>query len=408
MRAYLKPFPTPAFNIYFMKGMLLALLSTFWFTAVAQITITNAYFPSVGDTLRYAAQANPSPTAPLVTPPGGNQQWDYSALKANQTSQTVYLSAASGNNAATFAGADLLVRAGLGNESYYNVTNTQFEFMGFVGGAAVPFVPNAIGRYTPALIERRAPLSYGDTHGQTSNLTIPFSVKDLPPFFDSILASIPGANLIDSVRIRVRVQNADTVDAWGELKIPNAKEYLPVLRQKRVTKTRNVVEARIGSPLPLWIDITAFLGNTPFGGFSGADSFVVYRFLSNTHKEELLTITTNFTGDSIRTVRFKNLSLSVSVLPDLADAPGTASVRALPNPAVDKVRFECNNLPADEYTIKLFNIVGQVVWKETFQASGKRIIPLDLDNFNKGTYLYSLSNRKGEIIGTKRLIVLKP
>ncbi|MBK9337851.1 MAG: T9SS type A sorting domain-containing protein [Lewinellaceae bacterium] len=83
-------------------------------------------------------------------------------------------------------------------------------------------------------------------------------------------------------------------------------------------------------------------------------------------------------------------------------------MQAIPNPAIDWVRFDCNNLSADEYTLKIFNIVGKVVWKETFQAAGKRAISLNLENFNKGTYLYSLVNRKGDIIGTKRLVVVKP
>ncbi len=378
-----------------------------WLKAIAQITITAAYFPAAGDTLRYAQDLTPPTSLNLITPPGANQQWDYSALKTNQPTQTIFLPASAGNNAAYFPGADLLIKTFGGGESYYNVTSAQFEFMGFIGGGAIPFVPNAVGRYTPALIERRAPLDYLSVHSQTSNLTIPFAITDLPPIFDSIISSIPGGQLFDSVRIRVRFQNADTVDAWGELKIPNAKEFTPVLRQKRVTKTRNTVEARIAGSFPLWIDITAFLGGTPFGGFAGADSFVVYRFLSNQYKEELLTVTANFTEDTIRSVRFKNLPITVFVAPDLHDAPA-ASIQALPNPAVDKVRFECNKLPSDEYTLKVFNLVGKVVWKETFWASGKYSLLLDLEDFNKGTYLYSLSNRKGEILSTKRLIILKP
>ncbi len=389
-----------------MKGMLLAVLSLSWLSVFAQITITNGYFPTVGDTLRYTTLANAATMLELITPPGENQEWDYSHLKSSQNTFTAYLAPSAGEHSAFFPGADLLVKTFGGGESYYNVTNTQFEFMGFLGGAAIPFVPSAVGRYNPPLIERRAPLAYQNTHSQTSNLTIPFALSDLPPIFDSILVGIPLQ--FDSLRVRVRIQNADTVDAWGRLKIPNAKEYFPVLRQKRTTRSRNIIEVRVANPFPLWIDVTAFLGGTPFGAFTGSDSVVVYRFLSNDHKEELLTVTANFSEDTIRTVRYKSLPLSVSVTPDIANAPGTASVQALPNPAVDKVRFECNHLPSDEYTLKIFNLVGKVVWRETFQASGRRVIYLDLDDFNKGTYLYSLSNKKGEIIGTKRLIVIKP
>jgi hypothetical protein len=54
-----------------------------------------------------------------------------------------------------------------------------------------------------------------------------------------------------------------------------------------------------------------------------------------------------------------------------------------PNPAVDWVRFDCSNLPQEEYTLKIYNIIGKVVWKETYQLSGNRSIRIDLDDFKK-------------------------
>jgi hypothetical protein len=35
-------------------------------------------------------------------------------------------------------------------------------------------------------------------------------------------------------------------------------------------------------------------------------------------------------------------------------------------------------------------------------------VTLELQDFRKGTYLYSLVDSKGNIVGTKRLVVLKP
>ena len=58
--------------------------------------------------------------------------------------------------------------------------------------------------------------------------------------------------------------------------------------------------------------------------------------------------------------------------------------------------------------MKIFNIVGKVVWKENYALSGNKSIKLQLEEFKKGTYLYSLLDSKGNTIGTKRLVVLKP
>jgi len=389
-----------------MKRMLLALLSALSLHATAQITISAATFPVVGDTFRYAIDLDPSVSIDFITPPGGNQLWDFSGLKFGQTNQTIFLAPAQGTGASSFPGAELLTKVQGGSETYFNVTtgaNARVELMGFIGGAAVPFAPNAVGRFSPALVDRRAPLAYGNTYSLISNLTIPFSVDDLPPFFDTLLSGIPGGQFIDSIRVKIRFVQTDTVDAWGSLKIPGLTMPIPVLREKQVEKSTTTMEARLG----IWIDISTFLGGAGFGNFLGADSSITYRFLSDIHKEELAAVTANFALDTIQTVRFKNIAVLTST-PEVAEAPGTASVQALPNPAIDWVRFECNNLPSDEYTLKIFNIVGKVVWKETFQAAGKRLISVDLENFNKGTYLYSLVNQKGIIIGTKRLVVVKP
>lgn len=390
-----------------MKRMLLAVLSAICLHATAQITIPATTFPAVGDTFHYAVDVNPA-NLNFITPPGGGQQWDYTALKPSQTSQIVFLNPSTGDNASKFPGADLLNKNFGGGEVYYNVTATRVELMGFSGGANIPFAPNAIGRYTPALVDRRAPLTYGNAAVQVSNLTIPFAVTDLPPFFDSLLAGIPGGQFIDSIRVKVRFDQADTVDAWGTLKMPGLTGGVPVLREKQVEKNTTTMEARITVPFPFWIDITGFLGGGGFGDFLGSDSTITYRFLSDAHKEELVSVTANFALDTIQTVRFKNIPITTSAPEIIAEAPGTASVQAVPNPAIEWVRFECSNLPNDEYTLKIFNIVGKVVWKETFQTAGKRTISVDLEHFNKGTYLYSLVNRKGDIIGTKRLVVVKP
>ncbi len=391
-----------------MKRMLLAVLSALCFNATAQITINATTFPVVGDTFRYVLDLNPAGST-FITPPGGNQIWDFSNLKNDQNQQTVFSAPNTGNNAAAYPGADLLVKTQGGGETYYNVTTSKVEVMGFVGGAAVPFVPNALARFSPPLIDRRAPMNFGNTPPpQTSNITIPFSVNDLPAFFDSLLASIPGAQFIDSIRVKVTTNQADTVDAWGSLKIPGLNMPIPVLREKLVEKSTTTMEARLNIPFGGgWIDISTFLGGSGFEDFLGSDSSITFRFFSDMHKEELATVSANYTLDTIQSVRFKNIPVTTSA-PEIGDAPGTASVQAFPNPAIDWVRFDCTNLTADEYTLKIFNIVGKVVWKETFQIAGKRSVTVDLEDFNKGTYLYSLVNRKGEIIGTKRLVVVKP
>lgn len=381
-----------------MKRMLLAVFSLLWFQAAAQITVTAATFPVVGDTFRFAIDLVPAGNM-FFTPPGGNQMWDFSDLEYEQTLETVYQAPNTGTYASSFPGADLMVNSGAG-ESYYNVANNKVELLGYGGGDPANFGVNVLAKFSPPIVERFAPLNFFDIHQQTSDLTLPFSTAALP---DSLIANIPGASLIDSIRIRINFQRLEVVDGWGNILIPGMTASAPVLREKRTEYTTTA------------LDVHSFLGWIPLSGggtgggllgFLGTDTTVSYRFRSNTDKEELAVLNLNNSLDTVQSVRFKNIN-NITPAPGL-DAPGAASVQAFPNPAVQWVRFDCVNLPADEYTLKIFNIVGKVVWKETFQVAGRRSIRVDLDEFKKGTYLYSLIDQKGAIIGTKRLVVVKP
>lgn len=383
--------------------MLLVVLSALWFHAAAQITITAATFPAVGDTFRYALDLAPEGSG-FITPSGGSQFWDFSDLQFEQTFETIYQAPSGGTSTGEFPGADLLIKTP-GGESYFNVTNNKVELLGYSGGDPANFGVNVLARFAPPIIERRSPLKFFDINQQTSDLSLPFSTDALP---DSLIANIPGINFIDSIRIRINFQRLEVVDGWGQIKIPGMTGFTDALREKRTEYTTTNID--IHNTFLGWLPLPTGGGGGGGGGgignFLGTDTTVSYRYYSNLHKEDLAVVTLNNAQDSVETVRFKNIDMLTSA-PDF-DAPGSASVQAFPNPAIQWVRFECSNLPADEYTLKIFNIVGKVVWKETHYIAGKRSIKVDLEDFNKGTYLYSLVNQKGTIIGTKRLVVVKP
>ncbi len=311
----------------------------------------------------------------------------------------MYQAASAGANQASFPGADLMIATATG-ESYFNVTNNKVELLGYSGGDPANLGVNVLAKFSPPIIERRSPVNFFDINQQTSDLSIPFSTDALP---DSLLANIPGGNLIDSIRVRINFQRLEVADAWGNLRIPNQPMPVPVLRQKRTEYTTTALDVHsfLG-----WIPLSGIPGGGGLGNFLGTDTTVTYRYASNTDKEELAVVTVSNDGLTIESVRFKNVDM-VTPAPEL-EAPGSASVQAFPNPAIQWVRFDCTNLPEDEYTLKIFNIVGKIVWKNSYTIAGNRSIRIDLEDFKKGTYLYSLVNHAGTIIGTKRLVVVKP
>lgn len=374
--------------------MLLAVFSALCFGATAQITVTSATFPVAGDTLLYVIDDAPANINP-ATPPGGNQLWDFSALQIAQTVETAYRPANTGTNASSYPGAELVITGQTG-ETYFNVTNNKLEALGYSGGDPAGLGLNVLAKFSPPVSERISPLNFFDITQQTTDLSLPFSTDQLP---DSLFAGAPFTP--DSIRVRLNMQRLDVVDGWGNCIIPGGT--YPVLRQKRTEYTTTNLDVYLG--FLGWIDISQ-LGGGGFSDFLGTDTTVTYRFLSGTEKEEIAIATMSNDLSEVERVRYKNTGLSDA--DDIFDAPGSANIQAHPNPAVEFVNFNCSNLPRDNYTLKIYNIVGKVVWKGDYALNGNKVIYLELDNFNKGTYLYSLSDGKGNIIGTKRLVVLKP
>lgn len=376
-----------------MKQMLLSVLSLLCFGANAQITVTSATFPNAGDTLYFARVFEPSLNN-WFTPPGGNQLWDFSGLSADETYSIAYQAPGNGVNASSFLGSEAVV-IGSNGESYYNITIGKIELLGYAGIDPANLGVQVLARFAPPVIERRSPMNFFDINQQTSDLSLPFSIEDLP---DSLLANIPGLSFVDSIRVRVNFQRLEVVDGWGTLKIPGGQ--YDVLREKRTEYTTTA------------LDVHSFLGWIPISGgsgglldFLGTDTTTTFRYMSNTEKEEIAVLTTDNSQSAVESVRYKNNGTTPV---HYVSAPGNANIQAFPNPATEWVRFDCTNLPADDYTLKIFSIIGKEIWKNTYALSGNKSIRLELDDFKKGTYFYSLEDHKGNIISTKRLVVVKP
>ena len=375
--------------------MLLAIFSALFFSASAQVTVTAATFPSAGDTLDYALDSDPGGLT-IATPPGGNQTWNLSDLQADETSRVIYLPASAGVHSMDYPNAELVV-IGDNRETYYDKTNTQFTRLGYAGADASSFGLEVVARFSPALVERKSPLQFFDITVQTVDLSLPLATDQIP---DSLLTGI--VITPDSVRVRINTNRLDVVDGWGKCQIPGGN--YDVLRVKRTEYRTTALDVYL---LLGWVDITSLLGNgNTLGGFLGTDTTTTFRFYNQVEKEEIAVATMSNDLATVEQVRFKNNSGTSASIE--ADSPGAASIQAYPNPAVEWVRFNCANLPQGDYTLKIFNIIGKVVWKENYQLNGSKSIRVELDDFKKGTYLYSLIDGQGNIIGTKRLVVLKP
>lgn len=359
----------------------------------AQITITNATFPAVGDTLHFAFDM--SPNVFVFTPPGGDQNWDFSSLTADFAQQLIFKSPATGTASAAFPGATLLyVNNNL--ENYLNVTNQAVTLLGYYGADPVGIGFNAAIQYNPPITELRAPLNFLDIHQVSSGLLLPVSAADLPGTIVNQLPVRP-----DSLRIRIAINRLDVVDAWGNVTIPGGT--YPVLREKRTRYRETRLDAKI-PPLG-WLDITDVaiqsLGLTTLG----VDTTVTYNFYNNASKEPIAIVTLANDQATPVLVQYKSSALTTDVTELESDTP---QLSAFPNPTSGKVHLRFRNVKSGQYILKMYNVLGMEVLSETYQMPGKQFeTELDVSKLGAGTYLYSLLDNKGVALVTKQLVIVE-
>lgn len=381
-----------------MKKLVLFIAGLFCAIAIqAQITVTNAMFPQVGDTL-YTAIDN-MPNGITITAPGGPQSWNFAGLQAPFTRQTIVRAASTGSAAGLFPSADALLSLGNTGEGYFNITNSRFELVGFSGTDPIGQGVQVQARYNPAEVYRRAPMNAFDVNPAQSALLVAFAADDLPTAILDLLPITP-----DSLRIRISTNRTDIVDAWGTLTIPGG--IYDVLREKR-TEYRDVrLDIKVG--FFAWQDITDIV--IQLAGIEGIaelgkDTTVTYNFFSNEAKEPIAVVTMNNAQTAPEMVEYK----AKEVVSNVQNTSGLKpSVYAFPNPAIVSVRFEFSNLPKGEYTLRIFNVLGEEVMKKRYYVNGSRIEKVDISQLRKGAYLYSLVNERGKTLTTKRLVVVRP
>jgi hypothetical protein len=392
-----------------MKHIILLSLIGFGLCASAkgQLIIDKNAFPVIGDTLRTCTDATPSKSY-KISDAGVNQNWDFSSLKQTTTNTIAIIKAADGANISSFPAATHiektvpLVAGTNGAESYIKVGTKTYERIGTgAGGNNANSLLNGIIQYKPSSIERRAPMKFLDNNFSKSALSVGFKASTLP---DTLLKQLgPLAASVDSIRVRITYDRTEFVDANGTIKIPGGSYN--VLREKRTQYSDTHLDIKTG--FLGWQDITGLLaGGGGIGGQLGKDTTTTFSYYSNVAKEIIAVFTVNNLDNSV--ITRANFKFNKLILANNDFDFAFPDVKAYPNPAIEDVTFEFNNLENKDYTLRIYNILGSLVAKEAFNATNTKSIRMDISRFKKGTYLYAVSDAKGRLLISKRLIVVKP
>jgi hypothetical protein len=86
----------------------------------------------------------------------------------------------------------------------------------------------------------------------------------------------------------------------------------------------------------------------------------------------------------------------------------TKDVILYPNPTYGNIKIELINYPPDYYQLEIYNIIGKVVYRKSNFDYKINTIRDDVSFLKKGSYLYSILDRNGKKLITKRLVIITP
>ena len=218
-------------------------------SAFGQITLSNGSFPFVGDTLVTATDNMPSISFDSNTT--GEQVWDFQDLVAPFSTELIYEDPSNSTVFSEFPNANVFVSAVGDVENYYQITGDEILNLGYFGDDPIGLGINAVVKFSPPIVERRAPMSYEDSFSSETNALLPFAAEDIP---FGILDSLPITP--DSFRIKINRVINDYVDGYGTVNLAIGSFSVLKVRKEQLIDIR--LEAKI--PFFNWQDITELVG----------------------------------------------------------------------------------------------------------------------------------------------------
>ena len=365
----------------------------FTLPVTAQITIGNAVFPVVGDTLHFAFGNQPGAINQIFTPPGGGQQWELSNLQPTQSWDQIMKNPQTGTASAFFPAASILFNPlNSSDQVYLQVTGNQVLDMGYFGLDELGLGLNLLFKKVPTLEQSWAPVNFFDIHQSTSNVLTAFDAPIAPPF---LLALVPTA---DSFRIRVTYQRLGVIDAWGTLGIPGGT--FEVLRKKQTEYKSKAVDVKV-APLG-WIDISTIGGQQILP--LGTDTITTFHFLNNVSKEAIAICTLNTAQNAVTGVQYKVVSQPVGT-DDVV--PEQEHFSIYPNPAQHSVTLRWKLPEAADVRIVVSDVTGRQLHTllDEHVSAGPQLTLHSLPQMQSGLYFVQILT-SGTLQYTAKLLIL--
>jgi hypothetical protein len=332
----------------------------------AQITMTSADMPAIGDKIVIATDSTPTV---MAGGKGANQTWAMSALKTQKVDNLVGITPAATNYSKYFGQATVAYShtSSLEDFSFYNVAASDLQYSGTV------LTRNSVTEenvFAPLDNVLPLPATYNSKWGTIYRATDKIVLTGFPGYDSSMatIYSIPH----------------DTIDAWGSITTP--------LGTYNCLRERDV-EVEYDS---IYYHSTA--SNTWVSLFStgGAIKFYAYVWYANTLHQPLVTLITDSTGKVASATWLKSQVTGVE------EININSTTILFPNPVTTRLVMQVASL--DTKYVKVFDMTGREIGAATVDNS---MAYINTSAYPAGMYLYVTTDKAGNVTDRGKFTVSK-
>ena len=356
-------------KIYSLLSMVIIASLPFSGKVTAQITLTSADMPAIGNKFVNAYDTLKSSVS-VLTPGGSGASvtWTYNTLPTSYRDTMAFVNPTSTPYSASFPTATLADSIyGTVGYTYFNSTVSSFSVVGIVQSIQGNL---AVAALNPSFVQLNFTTAYGNTDGGTSTAHVPaFKIAYLT---------------FDSAKATVVIKYRDTIDAWGTLETPFYNSSYSTLRQKHYE-----------------LDIDSGYVHTTGGGWS------YFPLISSATKVFQYRWYTNGIGDRIAVMSMDTADKKVTSMQWYEGAPNSInevsqqhSTIIYPNPCTSQVNFRYNMNGAS--ALFVYDVTGRELGHVEMKNG---LVSLNTSTYSTGMYFYHITDNSGKVLDNGKFSV---
>ena len=358
------------------------------FQGDAQETSYRMQLPEKGDVFYYKLDNLPDNILPSLE--GERNVWNLSMLSAPTAHEFTFKSSSQGEYFNFFPQSTIVSIDIWKNEKYYEKYGSGLFIVGEVLKNGMSSSNVLVIKYTdpkPVFNERYAA---NDTQEYAAKWEVVVNASDIKDY---------RGDKNDLVKIEVSEEIEEEIINSGIVFLPRERYNSAFELERRISSTINFFFKR-GSDEWKELGQDIALELLPVTILNFKREILV---MTEERKEWLANMTLDSEGN-VQNVLFKSEKEQVNN----STSYDEKSFFLYPNPSFGLVRLDFVNLPKGTYDLEVYNIIGKRIWSQSYEISGYTTIKEDLGFLSKGTYLYSVKDRSGKKLLTRKMAIINP